>query len=132
MTLLVVDASALIAALVDGGAAGAAAHEAVSGADLAAPELLPFESANVIRRLEQAGKLAADAAALAHADLVDLAVQLWPYRAISTVAWRLRGSLTVYDASYVALASHLDAPLVTLDQRLARAASGSCHVLVPG
>ncbi len=33
--------------------------------------------------------------------------------------WRLRSDLTAYDAAYVALALALDAPLVTLDTRIA-------------
>ena len=35
--------------------------------------------------------------------------------------WRLRHNLTAYDASFVALAAVLDAPLVTLDARVAQA-----------
>ena len=35
--------------------------------------------------------------------------------------WRLRDNLTAYDAAFAALAAVLDAPLITLDQRLAQA-----------
>jgi predicted nucleic acid-binding protein len=134
VTLLVLDASALVAVLIDadGAGAGAAVADALAGNALAAPEILPFETANVLRRLEQGGQLAAETAALAHRDLLDLAVQLWPYATLAAGAWRLRGSLTLYDAPYVALASQLDVPLVTLDHRLARTASTACTVLVPG
>jgi predicted nucleic acid-binding protein len=132
VTLLVLDASALVAVLVDADGAGEAVAAALAGSHLAAPELLLFEAANVLRRLETGGQLAAETAALAHGDLLDLAVQLWPYVALADAAWRLRGSLTVYDASYVALAARLDVPLVTLDRALARSASPSCRVVVPG
>lgn len=132
MTLLVVDASTIVAVLTDGGPAGVAAAGAVDGHDVAAPELLPFESANVLRRLELSGRLTEETAAQAHDDLLDLPVQLWPHAAVATAAWRLRGSLTIYDASYVALAVTLAVPLVTLDRRLARTASTSCEVVVPG
>jgi predicted nucleic acid-binding protein len=132
VTLLVLDASALVAVLTDAHGVGAAVAAALTGNALAAPELLPFEAANVLRRLELGGQLAAETAALAHRDLLDLAVQLWPYATLGAAAWRLRGSLTLYDAPYVALASQLDAPMVTLDQRLARTASTTCTVLVPG
>lgn len=131
MTLLVVDASALVAMLTDAGDAGAAVADAVGTSTLAAPELLPFEAGNVLRRLELAGQLARETSALAHGDLLDLPVELWPYAATAAAAWRLRGSLTIYDASYVALASQLDVPLVTIDQRLARSASKACQVVVP-
>lgn len=132
MTLLVVDASALVAVLADGGGAGAVVAHALADSELAAPELLPFEAANVLRRLELAQHLAPETAALAHGDLLDLRVQLWPYALLAAGAWGLRGSLTLYDAAYVALAARLDVPLVTLDQRLARTAAASCRVVVPG
>ena len=131
MTLLVLDASALVALLIDGGHAGEAVADAVGSSVLVAPELLPFETANVLRRLELAGQLAAESVSLAHGDLLDLVVQLWPYSALAVACWRLRGSLTLYDAPYVALAAQLDVPLVTLDERLARAAASTCQVLVP-
>jgi predicted nucleic acid-binding protein len=35
--------------------------------------------------------------------------------------WQLRGNLTAYDASYIALAEALDCPLLTADRRLAGA-----------
>jgi predicted nucleic acid-binding protein len=132
VTLLVLDASSLVAVLTDADGAGAAVADALARSSLAAPQILPFEAANVLRRLELGGQLAAETAALAHRDLLDLAVQLWPYATLAAGAWRLRGSLTLYDAAYVALAIQLDAPLVTLDQRLARTASTACTVLVPG
>ncbi len=42
--------------------------------------------------------------------------------------WELRDNLTVYDASYVALAEVLDVTLLTGDGRLARAPGLRCHV----
>jgi predicted nucleic acid-binding protein len=39
--------------------------------------------------------------------------------------------VTYYDASYVALAEILDAPLVTLDRRPARAPGPRCAFLTP-
>lgn len=39
-------------------------------------------------------------------------------------AWELRDNVTFYDALYVALAEQLEESLITLDERLARAASG--------
>jgi predicted nucleic acid-binding protein len=131
VTVLVLDASALVAVLADSGPVGEAAAGRLAGYALAAPELLPVETANVLRRLEVTGRVSAETAALAHGDLLDLPVQLWPYAALAPAAWRLRGSLTLYDAAYVALAAQLGVPLLTLDQRLARTASTSCEVVVP-
>jgi len=43
----------------------------------------------------------------------------------SVLKWVSRRSLTAYDAEYVALAEHLKVPLVTYDQKLQVAASGT-------
>jgi predicted nucleic acid-binding protein len=71
-------------------------------------------------------------ATLAHTDLLDLDVELFPYAAVAERVWELRGSLTSYDASYIALAERLDAPLATVDARLVRAPSPTCRFLTPG
>lgn len=90
---------------------------------------MPFEAGNILRRHAVAGVLDSSAAALAHTDLVALPVYFYPYRALADRAWQLRGNLTVYDASYVALAELLAVPLVTLDARLGRAPGVRCPVV---
>jgi predicted nucleic acid-binding protein len=107
------------------------AAEVCAGATLYAPALLPFECANIIRRHEAAGLIGSDQAAQAHADLLDLAVELWPYETLAARVWELRQNLTSYDAAYVALAEAIDVPLVTFDRRLARASGIRCTVRVP-
>jgi predicted nucleic acid-binding protein len=65
--------------------------------------------------------------------LLALAVERYPYSFMARRAWQLRDNLTVFDASHVALAELLDAPLVTLDASLARATGPRCEFLVyPG
>ncbi len=44
--------------------------------------------------------------------------------------WELRDSLTAYDASYVALAEFLDAPLVTADAKIGRAHGHNARIVV--
>jgi predicted nucleic acid-binding protein len=100
-------------------------------APLAAPALLPFECANVLRRLAASGRLGGDLATQAATDVQLLRVELWPYAALAVRSWELRGALTIYDASYVALASELDAPLATLDSALVRAGADACRFLTP-
>lgn len=126
-----VDASVVVSALVDSGPSGDWSSAALRTGGPAAPELLPFEVANVLRRLEGRPGLPRELVEQAHQDLLRLDVALWPYLAVADGAWLKRGSLTMYDASYVALAQQLDAPLMTLDERLARAASGLCAVRTP-
>lgn len=128
---VVCDASAVVAMLLDGGPDGIWAAEAMLGADLVAPALMPFEVANVIRRQEMAGTVSSDQAAQAHADLLDLDVERWPYDLLALRAWALRANISSYDASYVALAEALNATLVTLDRRLARAPGPRCVVATP-
>lgn len=104
----------------------------MSGADLAAPTLLAYESANAIRRLERARVVSADQAAQAHADMLDLAIELWPYEVLAARAWELRHTVSSYDASYVATAELTGATLITLDGRLARAPGMRCVIATPG
>ncbi|MDQ3480387.1 MAG: type II toxin-antitoxin system VapC family toxin [Actinomycetota bacterium] len=118
-SVLVVDSSAQVAALCDAGTDGEWAAEQLMRKDLAAPELIMFETANILRRLELTDGLPSAEAGHAHSDLLDLRMTLWPYAPMAQSVWRLRGSITCYVAAYVALAEHLDAPLVTLDHRLA-------------
>lgn len=128
---IVCDASAIVALLVDDGPDGQWAAAALTGADVIAPTLLGFEVANVLRRQELAGALGPDQVAQAHADLLDLAIEAWPHDLLAARAWELRQNLSVYDASYVALAELARATLVTLDGRLARAPGIRCVIDTP-
>lgn len=128
---VVVDASAVIAALVDAGPDGTWAAATLLGGAWFAPALMPFEAANILRRHEAARLIGADQAAQAHADLLDLRVEYWPHGLLAARAWRLRHNLTVYDACYVALAEVVEADLVTLDRRIADAPGVRCRVVCP-
>lgn len=128
---VVCDASALVALLLDAGPDGEWATGALTGADLIAPALVMFEVSNIVRRHELAGRVSADQAAQAHADMLDLAVEQWPYELVASRVWELRGSLSSYDASSVALAEMTGAALVTLDRRIAGAPDLRCTVSTP-
>lgn len=127
----VLDASALVALLLDAGAAGSWVADRSAGRHLAAPELIMFETANVLRRRAAIGAVSQAEASLAHADLRAMALELWPYAVCAERAWRLRENLTMYDASYVAVAEMLGAELLTLDARFARSTGPRCPVLTP-
>ncbi len=85
---------------------------------LAAPSLLVWEVANALRYSQEFG---ADDVRDALGDLVDLQIVLhepdpnWMAGAVDD-AFRL--GLTLYDASYIALARHLRAILYTADARM--------------
>jgi len=127
----VFDASVIVAALIDGGPDGQWAEEMLAAGPIAAPQLMPVEVANVLRRAALAGQVSADAASLAHADLQSLRADLFPYWPFADRVWALRGDLTSYDAWYVALAEFLGCPLLTLDARLARATGPACEIRTP-
>lgn len=128
---IVVDASTVVAALVDGGTDGQWAQAELVREGLAAPHLMPVEVANILRRAALAGDLSADVAALAHENLIQLRVDLFPYEPHARRVWELRENLTAYDAWYVALAEALGAALVTLDRRVAGAPGLRCDVRMP-
>ena len=127
---IVADASAVVALLVEE-AAGAWVADELRGERLIAPALLPFEVANVLRRLELAGDLSMAEATLAHDDLLGLPVDLVPHRHLASRAWALRHNLTAYDAAYVSLAEVFDVALITLDHRLANAPGVGCEIRLP-
>jgi predicted nucleic acid-binding protein len=128
---IVCDASALVALLLDHGSDGQWVTETIAGSDLVAPSLVEFESANIIRRHELAGIVSTDQTAQAHADLLDLAIEPWPYELLAARAWELRHNLSSYDASYVALAELIGAVLVTLDERIGGAPGLRCTIMTP-
>lgn len=126
--MLVVDASVLAPALADDGADGDTARERLRGAALSAPELIDLEVTSVLRRQLVAGQLDERRARQAVTDLLDLPLRRVAHHQLVERCWELRSDLTVYDASYVALAEALDAVLVTADARIARAPGPTCRI----
>ena len=127
---VVVDASVIVAALVDQGRDGRWA-ESLLHEQLVAPALLPVEVASILRKAARSGALSQDSAALAHGDLLALPIEYFPYEVVGTRVWELRASVTAYDAFYVAVAELLSAPLATLDRKLARARGPRCKFRMP-
>ncbi|MGH6840082.1 MAG: type II toxin-antitoxin system VapC family toxin [Methylocella sp.] len=122
MPVKVVDASAIAALMFGEPEAGeAAAH--LRGAALVAPALLPFEIASVCvkklaRHPEQRELLLAASRLYKRLEIAQHEVDL---RGVVELAQQ--SGLSAYDASYLWLARHLRAELVTLDARLARASA---------
>jgi len=116
---MVLDASAAVELLL-GTEAGLVVARRLRGA-LHAPHLLDVEVAAALRRLERAREIPAPVAEEALADLLRLPLERHRHSILVARAWELRGSVTPYDAMYLALAEALDAPLLTRDARLGRA-----------
>ena len=88
---------------------------------LHAPHLLDLEVAQVLRRYSAAGELGGERGRLALEDLADFPIDRYPHDLFLPRIWELRNTVTAYDASYIALAEALSAPLFTRDRRLAAA-----------
>lgn len=69
------------------------------------------------------GELSDDRVADARLDFRELRLVRYPHLELADRIWELRHNLTAYDATFVALAELLEAPIVTCDGRL-NAASG--------
>jgi predicted nucleic acid-binding protein len=129
---LVIDASVVVAALIDSGPDGTWAEGVLAGDYLAAPHHMPVEVASILRRASLAKQISSDTASMAHADLLALHLDLFPYTPFGGRIWELRPNISAYDAWYVALAEALEAGLATLDAKLSRAAGARCEFILPG
>lgn len=130
--MAVVDASVVIAVLTGGEQVEWAERQlAATGPhrSLWAPHLIDAEVGNALRRLVALDTVRADRAADALLDLLDLPLRRIAHTGLLDRAWELRHNLSFYDGLYVALAEQLDAPLVTLDNRLARGVHGAVRVI---
>lgn len=130
----IVDASVLCGVLL-GQAAAVEAVLAVAGDPLDpfhGPALVEPETLNAIRGLERGRKITQPVADRAASELAGTRMVLYSFGALHRRAWELRHNLSVYDASYVALAELLDGSvLLTADAGLAtvaRAALGDARV----
>lgn len=128
---LVVDASVVVAALVDDGPTGRWALAELMSAQLVAPHLMPVEVMHALRRAVMAHDLSPEVAAPALGDLADLPVALFAFGPFADRGWELRATVTPHDAWYVGLAEALDVPFVTLDGRLAAAPGPHCTFRTP-
>jgi predicted nucleic acid-binding protein len=128
---LVIDASVVVAALVATQPASNWALALLASEPVAAPHLMPAEVASVLRRAARAGDISAETASIAHAELLQLRAELYPYEPFAGRVWELRENLTAYDAWYVALAESLAVPLATVDGPLTRAPGPRCEFVTP-
>lgn len=128
--MLVVDASCLFEVVADTPGSEAIRRILTHDADHAAPHLVDAEVAAVIQVHHRNGTLDGTSARQALADLGAWPGERYAHRPLLERAWELRDNLRLYDALYVALAEALDATLLTLDRRLARAPGLRCPVEV--
>jgi predicted nucleic acid-binding protein len=121
--LIVIDASAEIAILLNIGPEVEGVRDRIArpGETLHVPHLFEIEVLDALRRLSLRGTVSPERARLALSRLRDTQLVRYPHATFIDRIWSLKNNLTAYDAAYVALAEALDAPLVTMDARLAQA-----------
>lgn len=127
--MLVVDSSALVTALTSAARDGDRVRRRIArDPDLAAPALIDLEVAAALRGLVL-GKVVDDLVAdEALEDLSATPIRRAEHAPLLPRCWELRHNLTIYDASYVALAEHLNVPLLTGDARIGRATGPRCTI----
>ncbi len=131
MVRLVVDASAGVELLVDTTRGRSIERQLSSGAEWWVPEHYFVEVASTLRRADLRGTIPAVRVDEAMNRLYTSTIRRAQVAPLVPEAWALRKALTIADALYVVLAKHLDATLVTADERLSRAPSLGVPVIVP-
>jgi len=126
--MLVVDASCVYEVVSSGPRSERIRSRIAREDGLAAPHLIDGEVLGIIRRDHLLGRLDLTAAMQAVRDLSAWPGERFGHLSLLDRAWQLRSSVRTWDALYVALAEALDAPLLTLDGRLARAPGPRCRV----
>ena len=98
--------------------------DALAAARAHVPSLWPYEIANAMLVAERRGRLKADSIADGMEAMEALDIVVEPGKTIERELVELarQNSLSVYDASYLALAIQLKIPLATRDAKLKRAA----------
>ena len=97
-----------------------------------APELIDIEFVSAVRKRMLRGTVDEATATLSMTQWAASSVIRCPHWFLMPRIWQLRGAITPYDASYVALAEHLEIPLLTADRRLAASAAPYCEVMLVG
>lgn len=128
--MIVLDASAVVSILFNSGPDAEPIRERIEspGESIHVPHLLDIEVLHVLRRQTLRGPLAGKRAATGLQDLENIKMTRYYHAPLLGRIWDLRENVTAYDAAYVALAEALDAPLVTMDERLARAPGNRANV----
>ena len=127
--MIVVDASAALAALLNDGQA----RHLIGTERLHTPHLIDSEIASGLRRQVQRNRLSAAGGWNVLRTWRRLSVTRYPVYGLFERMWEIRENFSAYDATYVALAEALDCGLVTADARLGRAGQARCTVtVVPG
>jgi len=118
--MIVIDASALVELLLHGEASTVLWRRIIQEEEAwHAPEVIDLEVLQALRRLQLRQVLVEARADAAVEAFRQFSLLRYPHEPLLPRIWAVRHALTAYDAAYVVLAEALNAPLVTLDARLA-------------
>jgi predicted nucleic acid-binding protein len=95
-----------------------------------APHLLDLEVLRGLRRYARNAEMGVLRAEQALQYYATMRLNRYPHDVLAPRVWQLRHNLTAYDASYIALAEALDAPLITRDRAFASIKGHRARVLV--
>lgn len=126
--MIVVDASVVVDSLL--GHLDPEMFSRIKRSQLGAPDILDVDVASALRGLWLGQKLNETGLHEAVEDLGEFAAVRFTSTLLIPRAMRLRANLSVYDATYVALAEALKCTLLTRDRRLAEAPGVQCTVEV--
>lgn len=134
--MIVVDASAVVSVLLGFEPAASQIRERLRRENpnepVHVPHIFDIEVLQALRRHATRGELSESRGNTALDELSSLRAIRYPHSPLLRRIWELRHNLTAYDAAYVALAESLDAPLVTMDARLAQAPGHNAAVELYG
>lgn len=126
---MVIDASVVVDGLLQASEAGHHCRYLMGQPGVYIPDLLYSEVSSALRRAEVSQQRSMEREFDA---LLRLPWDLVPFAAFGRLTWPLRHDVSVYDASYVALAMALGVPVATQDRKLASVATRYCDVVIPG
>lgn len=122
----VVDASLVVHALMD--PAGGKAWALVVGGEAVAPHLLDIEVVHALRKSHRRGEATDAQVREAIVEFGSFPIMRRTHELLLGRIWLLRQNVSTYDATYVALAEHLEAPLLTRDRRLANSSGHTARI----
>ena len=126
--MLVIDTSAVLEALAAHDPAPGLVERLADDGDLHGPHLIDTEVLHALRRMTMYGTISDERATDARSDFAELTLVRYPHQPLGDRIWDLRHNLTAYDATFVALAETLNAPLITCDAGLASAPGHTARI----